>query len=656
MSSDNSKANSRMKELFVVCCFHGFMVPHAYNIIMAAALFCTLAVKLYHSIRYDLLSDYFQWILSDIAFLLSIEVVFAAVCFRWPLKWVVRTVTIISALICTWSVFNAGWIIRTGTQILPRVLLPIFRAPINALFIIGVNLAKMPVAAFALLTPSAVALAFFFYVLAKPQIPAYNKQRFQIKTLLSLGIVFVAVLLKPALAIHGSPNPASVGLRYNAHIKAVSSLFISGRKRMSEPVRKMPRFDQVDIDVNPDAVQYNLIVVILEGVQYRYTSFADEQSRLTPFLDSFAERGIVFDNVRSSLSHTTKALFSLLTGRYPSTSQDLAEAVPVTKPYASLASILKSKSNYRTAFMQSAMGNFESRPGLANNLGFEEFITRDDLDDPNNFVGYLGCDEFSMLKTVVNWMKADDRPFFLAYLCSVTHDPYEVPGWFNEPAKEPVDRYRQAIFYTDKFLAALDVELTNLNISDNTIFCVVGDHGEAFGEHGQLGHALISYDEVLRVPLCIRAPFMLNPGTRISRPTSSIDLAPTILSMMGFDTSRAGFNGRDVLGPVPDDRKVYFSGWMQEGPAGYIQGNRKFIYDPTNEETYMYDLKNDPNELNRIYLIENRGQEIMDDVIAWRESTILKIDQAKEGRKLLFNKWQCHWTNRIASAKYVLND
>ncbi len=656
MNQGNSNTSSETAVPLVVRFFHGFMVPYAYSIIMAAALFCTLAVKLYHSFRYDLLSDYIRWILSDVAFLLILEAILTAVCFRWPLKWVVRAVTIISALVCTWSVINAGWIIRTGTQILPRVLLPIFRAPINALCIIGVNLVKMPVAAFTLLAPSAVALAFFFYVLVRPRILVYDKQRFYIKTMLSLMIVFLALLLKPALAIHGSPNPASIGLRYNSQIKAITSLFAGRKSRTSEPSRKMPYAERLDLHMDPDAVQYNLIVVVLEGVQYKYTSFVDEQSDLTPFLKSLAEQGIMFSSVRSTLSHTTKALFSLSTGRYPSASQDLAEAIPVSKPYASIASILKDKLNYRTAFIQSALGNFESRPGLVSNLGFEHFITRDDLDDPNSFVGYLGCDEFSMLKTIVDWIEKDERPFFLTYLCSVTHDPYEVPVWFNEPAKEPIDRYKQAIFYTDKFLAALDVELSNMNISNNTIFCVIGDHGEAFGEHGQLGHALISYDEVLRIPFCIRAPFLVDPGTKIDEPVSSVDMAPTVLSLMGFDTSGAGFNGMNMLGAIPDGRKVYFSGWMQEGPAGYVMGNRKFIYDPTNEETYMYDLKNDPGELNRIYLFEDRAQEVMEDVIAWRESTILKIDQNKTGRKLLFNKWQCRWTNRISSSRFVLND
>src|SRR4030042_4842525 len=133
-----------------------FLIERAYSVLLIAALFCTLFVKLYHALRYQLVEEYCSWILSDISFLLFIEVILALTCFRWPRKWGIRTAIILAALLCTWSVLNAGWIIRTGTQILPRVLLPLVRSPVNALYIIGVNLVKMPLAAVILLGPSVV--------------------------------------------------------------------------------------------------------------------------------------------------------------------------------------------------------------------------------------------------------------------------------------------------------------------------------------------------------------------------------------------------------------------------------------------------------------------------------------------------------------------
>jgi lipoteichoic acid synthase len=629
-----------------------FLTPRAYSVIMMGALFCTLVVKFFHSWRYGLLDEYPGWIMADLAVLLAIEAVLSVVCYHWPRKIIVRSATIIAAVVCTWSVMNAGWLIRTGTQILPRVLLSLFRAPLNSLYIVAVNLAKMPAVAVVLLVPSAVALAFFFFVLAKPRLPVYDRRRFIARIIISLVIAMTAVIARPAIARRGSSQIGSVGLRYNSQLRAVMSLVLPDYRRPPDPKRRIPTYEQLNITMEQQ-VKQNIVLVVLEGVQYQYTSLADEKNNLTPYLLSLARQGIKFSNARSTLTHTTKALFSLLTGRFPSASQDIAETVPAAVHYASLATILSEKLGYRTAFFQSAMGSFESRPGLVYNLGFEDFWAREDSDDPNSFLGYLACDEFSMLEPVTDWVKSQEQPFFLTILCSVTHDPYEIPNWFGTPAKDSLERYKQAIAYTDKFLAALDVELGSLGIADNTIFCVIGDHGEGFGEHGLLGHERIAFDEVLRIPFCLRSPFLVLTGVERTEPVSSIDLAPTLLGLLRFDTQSIGFDGLDLFKKVPEDRRVYFTGWMQEGPAGFIRCNQKFIYHPSNKTACMYDLAADPKEQNRMELPQREADKISDEILIWRKNTIFRIDQQRTGEKKLYDNWLCRWTDRVASTKRI---
>ena len=271
----------------------------------------------------------------------------------------------------------------------------------------------------------------------------------------------------------------------------------------------------------------------------------------------------------------------------------------------------------------------------------------------NAFIGYLGCDEFSMLKPITEWIKADDKPFLLTVLCSITHDPYEAPNWFAEPAKEPLDRYLQAITYTDQFIAALDVELKKLNLAENTIFCVIGDHGEAFGEHNLYGHERIAFEEALRIPFCLRTGLLTEPNTKITKPVSSIDLTPTLLTMLGLGINDADFDGINALGNIPDDRKVYFSGWVQQGPAGFIEKNKKFIYYPTTEIVSVYDLTEDPCELNAIGTSPQYTEKISKNITNWQKSTIFQIDQRETGKKNLFNSWLCRWNNRVSSAKHL---
>jgi len=640
------------KKAFPIYCLYSLLAPRAYTVIMFCALFCTLSVKLFQSYRGGQINEYLSWIFADLSFLMSVEIVMALICFRWPNNWVFRAVTIIAAIICTWSVLNAAWLIRTGTQILPRVFLPLLRSPLNSLAIIGVNLIKTPKAAAVLLIPSAVALTFFFFVLIKPKPPGYNRRLFIVRVIFTIIFIITTACASLMTARRGSAQIASVDLRANSQLRAVESLVISDYRQEPNPERKIPSFDQLEIKLKPQRLNYNVVIVILEGIQYQYTSLTNSKEDLTPYLASLAKQGVEFLNARTSLSHTTKALFTLLTGRFPSTSQDIAEAVPVARPYASIATILRDKLNYRTAFFQSAKGDFECRPGLVYNLGFDKFWARDDLNDPNSYIGYLACDEFSMLRPINEWIKADQRNFFLTVLFSVTHDPYVVPEWFAEPDKEPVGRYKQSIFYTDKFLAALDVELSSLNLADKTILCVIGDHGEAFGEHGQLGHVLIAFDEVLRVPFFLRVPFLVEPGTKITEPVSSVDLAPTLLTLLGFETEAACFDGVNALGHIPDVRNVYFCDWMQEGPAGFVKGSRKFIYNPADKTVSVYELSTDPLELDTVELQEEQARKVADEIISWRKHNIFELDQQRTGRKILFDRWLCRWTNRISSAKY----
>jgi glucan phosphoethanolaminetransferase (alkaline phosphatase superfamily) len=620
-----------------------FLAPRAYSALMFAALFCVLAAKFFQACKTGRVADYFHWVLSDVSVLLFAEIVLALACFTWRSKWVLRVATIAAAVACTWSVIYAGYLIRMGTEVLPRVLLPLVRDPVNAVLMIGANLIKAPVASVLLLGPSLIALGFLFCVLARPVLRAYDRRRFCIRIGVCLAIAVAAIFLR---AFGGGAAYAR-----SPHVRAVMSLF---HPRLEESRRRIPYLDQVLLPMRGDPVKHNLVIVVLEGVQYAYTSLADMENGLTPHLSSLAVQGAQFTNARSSVTHTTKALFAMLTGRFPSASEDLAEAVPAVRQYAGLATILHTQLGYRTAFFQSAKGDFESRPGLVYNLGFEKFWARDDLNDPNRYIAYLACDEFAMLEPIGEWIRQDEQPFLLVVLCSVTHDPYDVPRWYGELAKEPVERYRQTIQYTDSFLRELDAKLTGLGLADNTIFCVVGDHGEAFGEHGLSGHDQIAYEEALRVPFCLRAPSLVAAGTKVAQPVSSIDLTPTLLGLLGFETAGTGFDGINALGVIPQGRRVYFCGWVREGPSGFVIGDSKYVYDPADKNVCLYDLLADTGELVRIGLPATRAQQIGDSIVSWRKSTVFRLSRREPGRETPFRRWEVRWTNRLfLSTRYL---
>ncbi len=608
-----------------------------YSILVFGALFCVAAVKLFQACRSDQASQWWRWVLVDIYVLLFIEVGISLICFRWLHRGVFRLATLLAAVVCTWSVIYAGYLIRMGTEALPRVLLPVLRDPVNAGRMIGGNLIKAPFASILLLGPSFLALGVLISVLIRPRLAPYGRRRFTARVAVCLAIALVALSVRLYVG-----NTSEYGR--NPQVRAVASLF---HGRLEESKRRLPRFDELVLPRRAGAANYNVVVVILEGVQYAYTSLSKNGAAETPYVLSLAEQGVEFANMRSSVTHTTKSLFALLTGWLPSASEDLAEAVPVPKPYASLATILRSQAGYRTAFFQSAQGDFESRPGLIHNLGYDKFWARDDLGDPNHYIYYLACDEFALLKPVCEWISGGAKPFLLTFLCSVTHDPYDVPEWYGQRAKEPQERYRQTIEYTDAFLRELDSRLDSLGLAGNTVLCVVGDHGEAFGEHGKGGHDQIPYDEVLRIPCCLRAPMLVQAGTKIIEPTSSIDLTPTLLGLLGFETAGVGFDGIDALSGIPQGRRVYFSGWVREGPSGFVQGDKKFVHDPISKSLCFYDLAADPGETRRIDLPKEGADAIAESIIAWRKNTVFRLGRTQRGKETLFERWLVWWSSRV---------
>jgi hypothetical protein len=95
---------------------------------------------------------------------------------------------------------------------------------------------------------------------------------------------------------------------------------------------------------------------------------------------------------------------------------------------------------------------------------------------------------------------------------------------------------------------------------------------------------------------------------------------------------------------------------MNEGPAGFVKGSQKLIYDPISKTVSIFDLGNGLLESSRLVLPEEQARQVADQLITWRKSTIFQIDPAKDGlagKMILFDRWSCSWIGRFCSAQYI---
>ena len=156
-------------------------------------------------------------------------------------------------------------------------------------------------------------------------------------------------------------------------------------------------------------------------------------------------------------------------------------------------------------------GSFECGPGFFTNLGFDWVWFRENLGDESAHLGYLSGDDCRMIEPAMEWLMAQPGAAILAMITSVSHDPYDVPMWFDEPKEELYDKYLQSLRYTDYFLKQLCHALKERGLEENTILCVLGDHGTSF--RSNTGFARWSpCEEVIRVPWLIRWPGRLEAG------------------------------------------------------------------------------------------------------------------------------------------------
>ncbi len=128
-------------------------------------------------------------------------------------------------------------------------------------------------------------------------------------------------------------------------------------------------------------------------------------------------------------------------------------------------------------------------------------------------------------------------------------DPDDTKAWLRH-----LDYYVHLHQLADRSLGTVLSALEASGAWDDTIVIFTSDHGDMCGSHGLRSKGPFVYDEIMRVPLYVKAPGITVPGSVTSALGSHVDLAATICSLAGVDRSAASstVQGTD-LSPVLSD-------------------------------------------------------------------------------------------------------
>jgi phosphoglycerol transferase MdoB-like AlkP superfamily enzyme len=346
----------------------------------------------------------------------------------------------------------------------------------------------------------------------------------------------------------------------------------------------------------------NLVLVILESTGASSVTPYNGAMPTTPYLDELAKSSLVVERAYSTIPHTSKALVSIVCGIEPRPIRPIAEALPGLIPSICLPDLLEPH-GYRSVFFQPASEFFQDRRQLVENFGFQDFFPGESMRTRGfERANYFGFEDDIMLRPSRRWLESHrGEPFFATYLTVTPHHQYLAPTRYGRVAfteRETYNLYLNAVRYQDFFLKNLIAQYQELGLYDKTVFVIVGDHGEAFGEHRRSKHDDVLYEEVMRVPFLVHAPVLEAPR-RVAGPASLLDIVPSAADLLGFEVTQGAYPGRSVLS-LPAERSLFFTCFHENRCLGRLSGWEKFIYHYDNQPDELFDLSNDPQETTNL--------------------------------------------------------
>lgn len=393
----------------------------------------------------------------------------------------------------------------------------------------------------------------------------------------------------------------------------------------------------------------NIIFVMIDTLRADVLGSYGAEAGSTPTMDKLASEGALFEQAVAASSWTLPSVLSVMTSQLPTehgftefrglVREDL-ELLPellTENGYACRAvvanELMSRQRGFARGFELYDIYGYACEGNLTLAKLFDRFLL---LAGPSRHFGskrpflaprarfpFLGTrmthylyDEDVNARVFRHALEDTDRPVFLYVHYLAPHSPYlehpydllpDQPDLEPEHRDELWRRYVGEVAYTDRVLDELFDGLGEL--MDDSIVVVTSDHGEEFWEHGGKLHGYGIYEEVVRVPLIVRAPG-IPAGVRVERPVSLIDVAPTLLDLVGLDIP-ASYRGTSLMKLLTASDADFpaspvYTQLLAQHPSteyefyGVFEDKRKVIrrvpLDGTSAELEIYDLANDPGE------------------------------------------------------------
>ena len=362
----------------------------------------------------------------------------------------------------------------------------------------------------------------------------------------------------------------------------------------------------------------NVLLVLLESVRADATCIDyDPQCQRTEGTNKLFPSRIGLHHLHALDSSTAISLAVLWSGLQPNETREHLHTQPLLFDYARAA-------GYHTAYLTSQNLLFGNTRLWVKNLGVERFCSATELDPESDLD--MGAPETALAARVEQEFDSLPEPFLAVVQLSNVHYPYLVDPSGPQPfqpasrSKAPADNYKffnqyqNSVHQQDWHVKAFLDHLQKLPAGPRTVILYTSDHGEAFREHGNMGHTSSVLEEEIHVPGWVYAP----PGTitdeeratlasKSREPLTHLDFMHTILDLLGVESAQeiqhylSKTSGRSLLRPGLDPSQVAltncagvwscaFENW------GALHGWQKVEAREWDTHWRCFDLQGDPSE------------------------------------------------------------
>jgi arylsulfatase A-like enzyme len=355
----------------------------------------------------------------------------------------------------------------------------------------------------------------------------------------------------------------------------------------------------------------SVILVSIDTLRADHVGLYGYARPTTPFLDRWAQGGVVFERAFTTAAWTLVAHMTMLTGLFPEQHGVIGKNRALSPEIPLLAERMRA-AGYRTYGLYFD-GWINARHGF--DRGFDVFESHKDLAEAD-----------AHLRKLLPELERGG-PFFLflhlfdVHCGDLDHDtlPYQEPEPYqsrflaglpplpkmplrklwesenlltSEQLQTVTALYDSGIQHVDEQLGRWFGEFEQRGLTRNTLMIVTADHGEALGEHGRLNQHGDSWQSALHIPLILRHPAGLGAGTRVSTPVHLGDVVPTILAAAGLAPDPL-LPGVSLLGPIPAERVIY---GVKLPEAFVLKWPEKLVFDLGTRSYRAVDLVRDPEE------------------------------------------------------------